>query len=179
MRSCLSISATSVVHAVQDFVVSNLVHSTVNLRINMQQSPLRTLVSRHICSCRQAHKVIHPLTRSLASSTVRTRNVPSNIAHIGSTEDLRRRYLPKPDEVDRDKIAFAELRKRNRRATIGIIACTVAMFGAVYFWPSETKLIRHDAPPSSPIPRGLLEQGMEKREIAKRKIVKTTARTKM
>ncbi|KAK5106028.1 Altered inheritance of mitochondria protein 18 mitochondrial [Lithohypha guttulata] len=131
----------------------------------MQQSPLRTLVSRHVCSCRQAHSVVHPLSRSLASSTVRARNVPSNIAHIGSAEDLRRRYLPKPDEVDRDKIAFAELRKRNRRATIGIIACTVAMFGAVYFWPSETKLIRHDARPSSPIPRGLLEQGMEKREI--------------
>lgn len=161
----LDLNYIKVVHAVQDFVVSNLVPSIGNLTDIMQQSPLRTLVSRHVCSCRQAHNVIHPLTRSLASSTVRARNVPSNIAHIGSAEDLRRRYLPKPDEVDRDKIAFAELRKRNRRATIGIIACTVAMFGAVYFWPSETKLIRHDAPPQSPIPRGLLEQGMEKREI--------------
>lgn len=78
---------------------------------------------------------------------------------VGSAEDLRRKFQPRQDEVRYDKLELKKLRQKNRRATAGIIVTTIAMFGIVYFWPRQT--IKNDAPP---IPRGLIEQGMEKRE---------------
>lgn len=86
--------------------------------------------------------------RSFASSAARYANAPSPAAgFVGSAEDLKRKYQPRPEEVDRTKLEIAQLKQKNRKATLGILLCTVAMFGTVYFWPGETKLVHNDAPP--------------------------------
>ena len=65
---------------------------------------------------------------------------------MGGSEELRRRYKPKPQEVNLDKIEFAKLRSRNRKAMIGVFVTALATFGTVYFWPGETRLVRNDGP---------------------------------
>lgn len=118
----------------------------------MQASPLRTLVARRLCTCTPQHAVIRPLSRSFASSATRFANVPSPTAgFVASPEDLKRKYQPRPEEADRTKREIAQLKQRNRKASLGILLCTLAMFGTVYFWPGETKLIQNEAPPPTGI----------------------------
>lgn len=128
---------------------SNLAITTTG---NMTVSPLRTLVSRRVCTCANQHAAIRPLTRSFASSATRYVNAPSPTAgFVASPEDLRRKYQPKPEEVDRTKREISQLKQKNRKASLGILLCTIAMFGTVYLWPKETKLIQNEAPPPSGI----------------------------
>ena len=65
---------------------------------------------------------------------------------MGSPDDLKRKYQPKHEEHDRARIEYAQLKTKNRKATAGIILTTLTMFGTVYFWPSETKLVKNDGP---------------------------------
>lgn len=117
----------------------------------MRSSPLRTLVSRHLCNCARKNGSFQPLARSFVSSAAKRGNAPSPLTQaFGSPEDLKRRYRPTQEEVDLNKIELARLRKRNRLATAGIILTAIATFGTVYFWPSETRLVKNDAPPSIP-----------------------------
>lgn len=125
----------------------------------MNQSPLRSLITRHICACRR-QPALQTASRSFVSSTIAARNVPSNVMPVGSAEDLRRKFQPKQDEVRYNKLELKKLRQKNRKATTGIIVTTIAMFGMVYFWPDN--VVKNDGPP---IPRGLLEQGMAERDI--------------
>jgi len=84
------------------------------------------------------------------SSAADRGNAPSPLTQaFGSPEELKRRYRPTEEEVDLSKLEIARLRKRNRIATAGIIATALVTFGTVYFWPSETKLVKNEAPPPS------------------------------
>lgn len=85
--------------------------------------------------------------RSFASSAFRHGNAPPAASFIGGPEDLKRKYQPRPEEVDRTKLEIAQLKQRNRKASLGILVCTLAMFGTVYFWPGESKMTYNDAPP--------------------------------
>lgn len=118
----------------------------------MNPSPLRTLVSRRLCTCAPQNAAVRPLVRSFASSAARYGNAPSPAASfVGAPEDLKRKYQPRPEEVDRTKLEIAQLKQRNRQASLGILVCTLAMFGTVYLWPGETRITQNEAPPPSGI----------------------------
>ncbi|KAK5938717.1 Altered inheritance of mitochondria protein 18 mitochondrial [Knufia obscura] len=111
----------------------------------MQSSPLQTLVTRHICTCARRNATLRPLSRTFITSAARSGNAP-NPAFVGSAEDLKRKYRPKDEDHDPSKVEYAQIKNKNKRATAGIIVTTIAMFGTVYFWPGETKLVKNDAP---------------------------------
>lgn len=124
----------------------------------MKPTPLQTLVSRHLCSCNTQNSV-----RTFVSSSIRRGNVPSPATTIvGPAETLRRRYQPRPEEVDRDRIAYAHIKKRTKFATTGILLTALATYGTVYFWPSEDSIIKHDGP--TPIFPDAAEQTIEQVE---------------
>jgi len=113
--------------------------------MTMHTSPLQTLVTRHVCTCARQQTALRPLSRTFITSAARCGNAP-NPSFVGSAEDLKRRYRPKPEEHDRSKVEYSQVKSKNRKATAGIIFTTLAMFGTVYFWPGDTKLIKNDAP---------------------------------
>ena len=111
----------------------------------MQSSPLQTLVTRHVCTCARQQVALRSFSRTFITSAARRGNAP-NPSFVGSAEDLKRRYRPKHEEHDHSKVEYAQVKSKNRKATAGIIVTTLAMFGTVYFWPGDEKLIKNDAP---------------------------------
>lgn len=113
----------------------------------MTTSPLRTLVSRHVCGCSVSRTANRPLSKTFITTTVRRGNYagPASPA-FASAEDLKRKYQPKREKNDRYTIEEKELKKRSKNASYGLLASTVAVFGAVYFWPGQTKTIKNDSP---------------------------------
>ncbi|KAK5095247.1 hypothetical protein LTR70_003595 [Exophiala xenobiotica] len=111
----------------------------------MQSSPLQTLVTRHVCTCARRNATLRPFTRAFVTSAARRGNAPIP-SFVGSPDDLKRKYQPKHEEHDRAKIEHAQIKSKNRKATAGIIVTTLAMFGTVFFWPGETKLVKNDGP---------------------------------
>lgn len=118
----------------------------------MKASPFRTLISKRLYNCAHRDTAIRAFTRRLSSTKPTFDNAPSPTASLArSPEDLRRKYRPRPEEVDRTRLQIVELKRRNRRATFGILLCTLAMFGTVYLWPGKTKLVHNDVPPPAGI----------------------------
>lgn len=133
----------------------------------MQASPLRSLVSRRVCSCNLSQLQRGPqspnaqLIRALSSSSTRyaQSTFSSPVPTFGSPEQLRRRYqnLDRAP-VEKEKGKRAQAIKRMRWSGYGIAACAVAMFATIALYPtpskasdkeqsSDSKNIKLDAPP--------------------------------
>lgn len=108
---------------------------------------MRALVSKHICGCPASKIIVRPLSRPFITTSVRRGNYagPASPA-FASAEDLKRRFQPKPEKNDRYSFESKDLKQRSKYASYGLLASTIAVFAAVYFWPGQTKTIRNDSP---------------------------------
>jgi hypothetical protein len=135
----------------------------------MKASPLRSLVSRRVCSCQASALRITPPTSNgrclrLLSTTVSHHaqtSFTSPVPNYGSSERLRRKWQDfEPSKAENVKLERVKALKRMRWAGLGIAACTVAMIATVAFYPTSPNgknVIKLDTPPTPALPTAGLE----------------------
>ena len=107
----------------------------------MKPSPLRTLLARRTCSCNltpsiqlryEGHRFrLSPATARLASSYA---NAP---ATFGASEDLRRKFQPKPPVSKRINPARQKLLDNIKWYSIGLGICAAGMLGTVWLYSGQ------------------------------------------
>ncbi|ETN45434.1 uncharacterized protein HMPREF1541_09265 [Cyphellophora europaea CBS 101466] len=139
----------------------------------MKPSPIRFLVSRHLCVCRShlpatAARVQPFLRLSLARRNA-SYSAPASPAYC-SGEELKRRHQSKPADDGDPKFERAQTMKRMRYSAFGIAFCAVAMYGAIqaYDLPIATGTsksssssggsVTHNDGPAPPSPDNVMQQ---------------------
>ncbi|KIW15989.1 hypothetical protein PV08_06040 [Exophiala spinifera] len=115
-------------------------------------SPLQTLVSRRLCTCRSN---THPasLARLLSTSSRFNASNSPPAPSYGSSELLRRRYQKHRTPETDAKTERARTIKRMKVSGYGIAACTLAIIGTIALYPQDgqsgsVNAVKLDAPPS-------------------------------
>ena len=147
-----------IVHLISQYLECSRA-AKIDKHIIMNASPLRSLVSRHVCACKTVYR---PSSRLLSTTLQRQAQFNSSIPTYGSAELLRRRYQPAPESVKDERAARARMTKRMRWSGYGIVLCALALFGTVYTYPDPRKeknqtssttnssVLKLDAPPTIP-----------------------------
>ncbi|EXJ81238.1 hypothetical protein A1O3_07528 [Capronia epimyces CBS 606.96] len=128
----------------------------------MKASPLLTMLSRRVCSCRASH-LQHQrssFARFLSHTTRANASYTSPIPTYGSAELLKRRYQKSATPTEDTKVERARTLKRMKWSAYGIAFCTLAIVGTISLYPrknratheeealDKTKIAQLDAPPS-------------------------------
>ena len=134
----------------------------------MNPSPIRTLVARHTCACRptSAPRAL-TFTRPLSNTSRLHEAVYNPPAGFGSSEELRRRYKPRPASVLDARAQRTQAVRRMRNATFGILGCAVGLAGTIYFYSdvgkenkTDNNVVKLDSPqiPGVPEPTTIADQ---------------------
>ena len=132
----------------------------------MNSSPLRSLVTRHVCACRSPSAYN---TRLFATSATRHGfSVP--VSNIGSVTELRRQNRPLPVSQPATK----EQKKKLVRPIVGFLACAAGIAASIWLYPTDkpmltateqskkTNTISFDAPNVPGLPDTSLAEEAEK-----------------
>lgn len=112
---------------------------------------MRSALARRVCLCgRQQVASQRYVSRSFITTTIRDANVPSPLTRTFQPDELRRKFRPKATDSSRIKLEEKELRSRSKRATAGIILCSGAVIGTIYYYSNVEKVKNDAAPPAVP-----------------------------
>ena len=131
----------------------------------MRLSPLRTLLSEHICSCRHSRRSLEDRGlllgwHHLRANSRRNSTFASQPASFAQSETLRRRFQPTPESVQLAQAQKQQALRRMKWYSVGIFFCATGIVATIFSYnpqlpnknqreptkPSTTTSL--DAPPS-------------------------------